>query len=212
VETIVACLDSVNGETQLRDSPESVKQVAAAEKVVITKTDIGTPEATARLRERVLSINPALRMLEAAHGRVDGDLLRPESGWTATLGPPESSCRPAHSSGVRNIAIQFAEPLDWMAFGLWMSMLLHRHGEKVLRVKGIVDVGEKGPVVLNGVQHIMHPPRHLKDWKDYETRGSQIVFIMRDIAPKSIFDSLMAFQHLIGARPEIREIDMNPLA
>ena len=216
IRTVVVCLDSVNGEMHLDNNPESVKQIAAADKVVITKTDIATPEMTTRLRDRVSSINPAARILEAAHGRAEDSLLTDETGRTEfrrpTIEEKPAEEKPAHSSGVRNVAIQFSQPLDWLAFGIWLSMLLQRHGEKMLRVKGIVDVGEKGPIVLNGVQHIVHPPRHLDDWKDYETRNSQIVFIMRDIEPGSIMDSLVAFQNLIGAHPEIQEINLDPFS
>ncbi|MDR2523691.1 MAG: GTP-binding protein [Synergistaceae bacterium] len=212
IETVVVCLDSANGETHLDNNPESIKQIAAADKVVITKMDIGAPEAVARLKERVLSINPAVKILEARDGRMKDPFLMPEAGRAdfSRILPPNSGS--AHSSGVRNVAIQFDKPLNWIAFGIWLSMLLQKHGEKMLRVKGIVDVGEKGPIVLNGVQHIIHPPQHLDDWKNYETRNSQIVFIMRDIEPERLMDSLTAFQNLIGAHPEIQEINLDPFS
>ena len=212
VETTVVCLDSINGETHLGDNPESVRQIAAADKVVITKTDIGATERTARLKDRVFSINPSAAILEAVHGHADGSILTPENVRARFFKPRTLRNGPAHTSGVRNIAIRFDRPLDWLAFGIWLSMLLQRHGEKMLRVKGIVDVGEKGPVVLNGVQHIIHPPRHLDDWRDYETVNSQIVFIMKDIDPQCIMDSLKAFQNLIGAHPEIQEISLDPFS
>ena len=90
-----------------------------------------------------------------------------------------------------------------------LSALLYAHGESIYRVKGILDTGEAGPVLLNGVQHIIHPPQHLDDWGEEEHR-SELVFIMRDIDPHTILESLRAFQHLIGARAEIREIDITP--
>ncbi|MCK9906964.1 GTP-binding protein, partial [Frankia sp. Cpl3] len=62
-----------------------------------------------------------------------------------------------HGSNTRSISLTFDQPLDWTAFGLWLSMLLHARGQDVLRVKGMIDVGDEGPVILNGVQHIIHP-------------------------------------------------------
>jgi G3E family GTPase len=218
IETVVVCLDSINGELHIGSSPESVKQIAAADKVVITKTDISTQENTDNLRARVAQINPAARIFEAAAGIVSHSILTPEPGSTGLppqrppMAQPNGAGGSGHAAGVKNIAIQFDEPIDWLAFGIWLSMLLQKHGEKMLRVKGIVDVGEKGPIVLNGVQHIIHPPRHLEDWKDYEIRNSQIVFITRDIEPNRIMDSLMAFQNLIGAHPEIQEVNLDPFA
>ena len=59
----------------------------------------------------------------------------------------------------------FAQPLNWTAFGIWLTMLLHSHGADILRVKGMLNVGTgSGPVVVHGVQHLDHPPDHLPQW------------------------------------------------
>lgn len=79
-------------------------------------------------------------------------------------------------------------------------MLLHARGEEVLRVKGMLDVGETGPVILNGVQHTIHPPDHLDEWPD-GMRGSRLVFITRGVAAGEILASLEAFAGLLGASP-----------
>ena len=57
-------------------------------------------------------------------------------------------------------------------------MLLQARGEDVLRVKGLLDVGGEGPLLVNGVQHAVHPPVHLDAWPD-DDRRSRIVFIGR---------------------------------
>ena len=75
-------------------------------------------------------------------------------------------------------------------------MLLHTHGEKVLRVKGILNVaGTEAPVVVNGVQHVVHPPIHLAAWPS-EDRRSHIVFIVDDLAQEAIERSLAAFNSI----------------
>jgi G3E family GTPase len=95
-----------------------------------------------------------------------------------------------------------------MAFSVWLSMLLHARGEDVLRVKGLLNVGAAGPVVLNGVQHIIHTPEHLEYWPDADHR-SHLVFILRAIDPHNIVKSLQAFQHLLGARPSLDDTDLH---
>ena len=86
--------------------------------------------------------------------------------------------------------------MDWTAFGIWLSLLLHRHGDDVLRVKGILCVeGSDTPVFINGVQHIVHPPRHLERWPTEDHR-SRIVFITRAIDERRLRRSLEAFCRL----------------
>ena len=71
-------------------------------------------------------------------------------------------------------------------------MLLQARGEDLLRVKGLLNVGGPGPLVLNGVQHVVHPPVHLDAWPDDDHR-SRIVFIGRGIERKAVEASLLAF-------------------
>ncbi|MCZ6553772.1 MAG: GTP-binding protein, partial [SAR324 cluster bacterium] len=92
--------------------------------------------------------------------------------------------------------LTFEQPLDWSAFGIWLTMLLQRHGERVLRVKGILNtVDMPTPVVVHGVQHIVHPPVHLDAWPDAQRR-SRIVFIVQGIPRQQIEASLAAFNAL----------------
>jgi G3E family GTPase len=75
------------------------------------------------------------------------------------------------------------EPIDWTAFGVWLTMLLNRHGDRVLRVKGILNLGgESAPVAIHGVQHLVHNPVHMNAWPDGDRR-SRIVFIVDGLAP-----------------------------
>jgi G3E family GTPase len=83
-------------------------------------------------------------------------------------------------------------PLDWTAFGIWLTMLLQARGGDLFRVKGLLDVGAEGPLLLNGVQHVVHPPEHLDAWPD-DDRRSRIVFIGRGLDPAAVERSLLAF-------------------
>ncbi len=98
-----------------------------------------------------------------------------------------------HGSGEAHaFSIVLEEALDWTAFGVWLSMLLQAHGQSVLRVKGLLDVGGEGPLLLNGVQHVVHPPEHLVAWPDSDRR-SRLVVIARGIDEGAVRDSLVAF-------------------
>lgn len=217
VDCVVCCLDAANGELHIKENPESIKQIVTSDKIIITKTDIVSEEEIDALEERVRSLNPVANIMKAANGNIPPEMIFSSSEnvpkqdaekLKKTLAQIENQ-EIKHNELVHSMSIKFYEPLDWTAFGLWMSMLLYAHGEKMLRIKGIVDVGTKGPVVINGVQHIIHPPQHLPDWNG-EEKNSQIVFIMKGIAPEQIMQSLTVFQNILGAAPNIEEINMNP--
>ena len=123
-----------------------------------------------------------------------------------------------HTDDVTSFRIETDEPIDWTVFGIWLGMLLHRHGEDILRVKGIVDVPElEGPVLLNAVQHTVHPPTHLPAWpRTWEReadggaprRGTRIVFIVRGLERERIERSLAAFRESLGAAAMPSRVDV----
>jgi G3E family GTPase len=94
----------------------------------------------------------------------------------------------AHAA-VRAFCITHDAPLDWARFGLWMSMLLNRHGSDILRVQGFDVAGVAAPVVIHGVQHTIHTPEHLAAWPDGDTRTRIVeTSVAQDFAsPKDVF-------------------------
>jgi G3E family GTPase len=200
VDLVLTTVDAVNGDLHLDRNPESVKQIAAADKIVVTKTDAAGPDAVRGLLSRLGVINPSAQVIEAAFGQTDTDeLFRP--GGAVSHAVPEATVGEAHDVGeTHSVSLTFDGSVDWTAFGIWLSMLLHSRGEDVLRVKGLLDVGERGPVLVNGVQHTIHPPEHLDRWPDEDHR-SRIVFITKGIRPEELLGSLKAFRKLLGAMP-----------
>ena len=213
--SIVATVDAVNGLAHLAEHPESVKQAAIADRLVVTKTDIADPRDTARLRVELERLNPSAPILDlAAHG-IDPDAimasdiydpatksvevqrwLAAEALQAAATGHAHRHDPSRHARGISAFCITFERPLDWTAFGLWLTMLLHTHGQNVLRVKGLLDVLDAGsPIVIHGVQHVVHPPAHLDRWPSADRR-SRLVLIVRNLDPAAIERSLAAFNRL----------------
>ncbi|OLN23567.1 cobalamin biosynthesis protein CobW [Domibacillus antri] len=206
IDQVIVTIDAVNGQLHLDRQPESMKQAAVADKMIITKTDIASKEETEQLVSRLRLINPSADIIESVYGDVDSvELFAPNEKVNHNVsGSFDTSVKGHHASNTQTISLTFDQPLDWSAFGLWLSMLLHARGQDVLRVKGMIDVGDRGPVLLNGVQHIIHPPEHLDEWPD-EDKRSHVVFIMRSIESEQILLSLHAFQDILGSRASIRE-------
>ena len=214
---VVTVVDAVNGAHQLQTFPESVKQVAVADRLVISKTDLCDPSQSNALRGQLTRLNPAAPIHDSAGAGVDAqsllldDLYDPQARrrevgrWLAGADDDTAQAPPphGHTAGVTSFCLRFDRPLDWTAFGIWMTMLLHRHGEHVLRVKGMLNVaGLDAPVLVNGVQHVVHPPTHLEAWPD-DDRGSRIVFIVRELTRAQLEASLAAFNAL--ANPVVDE-------
>ena len=216
-EAVVTTVDAQSGSRSLHRHPESVKQAGAADRLVVTKSDLAGELAVDELRSELRRINPGAPMLRAVLGDVALSDLLPPSGSPA--GAPEEVERwlaameeaSGSDAGERHVhthegddvelhhgdviakAMVFERPLDWTAFGVWLTMLLADRGEDVLRVKGLLDVGGPGPVVVNGVQHVVHPPQHLAAWPGDDHR-SRVVFVTRGIDHEAVEASLAAFQ------------------
>ncbi len=205
---IITTVDAVNGASQLGEFAEAVKQVSMADRLIVTKTDLSDEPSLAALRARLRTLNGSAQMLEsteirgAVHQVLTDDIydtagkFREARHWVAE---EVDTSVTDHTAGVASFVVVFDRPLDWTAFGVWASMLLHRHGADVLRLKGLLNVaGVPTPVLINGVQHIVHPPSHLERWPDSDRR-SRLIFIVRGLQRARIERSLAAFNDLVNA-------------
>ncbi|MBW3632896.1 MAG: GTP-binding protein, partial [Chloroflexi bacterium] len=218
VERVVTTIDAVGGASNVDTYGEALRQVAAADHLVVTKLDLTTPEVIEELKAKLRSINPAAAIVDASFGSIDfAPLLatnaHPRTEGLSRLGefsfaanshptsPNVTAPVAVHgaSGRVASRCLVFDRPLNWQMFGIWLTMLLHRHGDRVLRLKGLLNVGEaRGPLLVEGVQHVIHAPRHLRGWPDTD-RHSRIVFIARDLDLTQVEASLDAFQDLAAA-------------
>jgi G3E family GTPase len=180
---VITTVDALHG----LHEHESVQQALAADRIVVTKTDLAEAGALERELRR---LNPTAEILEVSFGEVE-----PEQLFGGRDPDPRELTfeeRPREHGALHAFCLFLDEPLDWTAFGIWLTMLLQARGQDVLRVKGLLDVGGPGPVVLNGVQHVVHPPLHLDAWPD-DDRRSRIVFIARGVDEDTLKASLEAF-------------------
>jgi len=212
---VVTLVDAVNGMGQLDTMPEAAKQAAVADRLVVTKTDIADESSVAQLLQRLASLNPFALCTTAIDGKLDPALLvdiAPSSAiarteelnrWLTpvalegkvareTADPTQvASTRGAHDAAIRSFCLWFDEPFTWDGLNAALQALAQLRGPDLLRVKGVVHVqGEAGPIVLQGAQHLFHPPVTLEGGRDTEQR-SRIVFIVRNITRESI-ESLFA--------------------
>ncbi len=199
---VVTTADCVNGTATLAAYDEAACQVAVADLVLVTKTDLASTRAIAELKRNLCTINPAAPMLDIVSGVLDADVLSQltlhdamrKGGairrWLgAHAGTPHLTHIHAHRISTFSILRDCSVP--WAAFVRWLETIAAARGDDLLRVKGIVNVAEwpNEPVVIHGVQHIFHPPVRLPNWPD-EDRRTRIVFITRGLARETIEASL----------------------
>jgi G3E family GTPase len=194
---VITLVDATSGEITVRRQPEALKQIALADRLLITKADIATPGQAAALRARLGALSPGAPVLEVIDGEIEpGALL--EIGlyepatrranverWLGGMDDAHGGHR--HDGSIRTFSIRRSEPLPGAVAGFFFTLLQSHCGPDLLRVKGILSIAEapERPMVIQGVQHVFHPPVQLDAWPSAD-RDTRIVFIVRDLEAADI--------------------------
>jgi G3E family GTPase len=202
---VITVFDGILGDSTLARHKEVTAQLVAAHVVVISKRDLGgKPDRAADISR----LNPWAKVV---HADLHKDDLRNLFTVPAPIAEFEfdaiasSLCEQTHepTAGghqVSTCCLSFERPLNWSAFGVWMTMLLHFHGARVLRVKGILNIEEcAGPVFFHSAQHLVHPPEHRDAWPSSDRR-SKLVFIVQGLDLQLLERSLRLVNALAGEK------------
>lgn len=182
LDHVVTTIDAVLGEGTLDRYPEATAQAAVADVLLLTKTDMAAaPQA---LVQRLASLNPMAPIVDA-HEAEPADLLF--GGAPKALPRPQLHATTTHTHGIHALSVRLRRPMDRLAFAKALGGLARDHGEKLLRVKGLVEFSDRpgGPAAIHAVQHTLYPPRWREGWPDAD-RSSRLVFIVRDLEPDEI--------------------------
>ncbi|HEY1432680.1 MAG TPA: GTP-binding protein [Stellaceae bacterium] len=194
LDAVVTTVDVVNAPRQLDAHQEAVKQVAVADRLLLTKTDLADAAAVFAVESQLSRLNRGAAIIVVAHGEVPPDRLFGAALFDPARKTPdvEAWLRPErhehhgdehveNDSGIRSFCLTFDDPLQWQAVSGWLMMLRQWRGEDLLRVKGILHLQEEElPVAIHGVHHVFHPPVQLSAWPE-DDRRSRIVFITRGL-------------------------------
>jgi G3E family GTPase len=227
---VITAVDATHALQQLGAHREAVRQVAMADRLLLTKCDLADAVLLEEVAARVATLNPG-----ASQIRVTGGVIAPEAVFDCGLydatgkepdvaawlgeervrrqqaeqaarkaplawrkpgaGPaPAIAAPPRHDDGVESYVLVFAEPLDWFGFSDALGLLLQVYGDRILRIKGMLNViGDPQPRIVQCVQHSVYPPASLSAWPDtapFHDRKSRLVFIVRDL-PRAEVATLM---------------------
>jgi G3E family GTPase len=204
---IVTTVDSEHGEEQLDRHPEAVKQVAVADRLVLTKCDLVGAAALEALEARLAGINPGAARIRSRQGDADPERLLDTglhrgagglgnaSSWlnAGAYRRVGSASDAPHDPHIRAFAWIADDPVDWRAFEDAITTLLDLAGDRILRLKGLVNaIGAVEPVAVHAVQHTLYPPARLPGWPDADRR-TRLVFIVRDLEESFVAHTLESF-------------------
>lgn len=247
LDGVLATVDAINGMATLDNHEEAVKQVAMADRIILTKTDLPEAEAgLAELKARLRVLNPGAEILLAGHENTgyaalfECGLYNPETKtadvqrWLraeaygadvhAHHAHHDHVCGPDcdhehhhhhhHDDAIRSFSLRHDAPIPLSTLDMFIDLLRSTHGEKLLRVKGIVQIAEdpERPVVIHGVQKIFHPPARLPQWPQ-KKRETLLVMIVKDLPEsyvRELFDAFLGRPVL--DRPDRAAMMENPLS
>ena len=218
LDGVVTLVDAVNGVGQIAAQPEAQKQAALADRIFVTKTDLTDEARYVALLGLLHTLNPGASVRKLLMGEVSPSELiglglssaRASASTLRFLGELNANDGAGtdaastylgerlafrHDPKIQTLSLRFGAPFSWESFSAAMEMVIGLRGPDLLRVKGIVNV-EGAPVVVQGVQHVMHPPVRLDQWPSADT-DTRLVFITRGIpesAIRGLFDAVAAIQ------------------
>ena len=203
---VVAAVSAVHGARALAEHREALSQVAMADRLVVTQCDLADEPAIASLERELAGLNPGARAVRSVRGDADplpllesglyrGQAARLDAtGWLGS-GTWRHAGAPRHDPRVASFAWTAQEPLSWHDVEPALETLVDLMGERILRLKGLVNVaGEPGPRAVHAVRHTLYPSARLGRWPDAD-RSSRIVLIGLDLEEDSvarILDSFLA--------------------
>jgi G3E family GTPase len=229
LDGVITVVDAINGMNTLDAHGEAVKQVAVADRLVLTKTDEGGQHDS--LLERLRSLNPAAPVLDEQVDRpgfaalFDCGLYNPQTKsadvnrWLNDAAIDESHSHHhhdvnRHDARIRAFTLMTDNAVDSITLAGFIDLLRSAHGPNLLRVKGIIRIKEDPdrPVVIHGVQQVFHPPATLPTWPDRDRR-TRLVMITQDLSEsfvRKLFDAFTGNTAIDTADKQAME--SNPLA
>lgn len=252
LDGVITVVDAVNGSATLDAHVEAVKQVAVADRIVLTKADlVDDAEWLDALKARLARINPGAETREVEGAAVAKLLqcglydpatktadVRRWLGETTEhdhhhghhdhgddhdhhhLGDGYEHHGHHHHHGHHNdsrvgtFSLTHAGALPFSTVEMFLDLLLSTQGDKLLRIKGIVELAEDRdrPLVIHGVQKLLHPPARLPSWPD-AVRGTRLVLIGIDLPRDYVERLFSAFVNKPAIdTPDREAMENNPLA
>jgi G3E family GTPase len=170
---VVTVVDAADSESRRIGADIARAQIAAADVVVLSKTDRAADLCA--VEEEVRAINPQAERIRARFGDVDPAMLQ------KAREDPVFSGAAAHPAGIRSFVLKFGHPVAKDLLERFLSVLVDLRGADLLRVKGIVALDNGECVAVQGVRHVFDQLRPVS-----RASGTGLVFITRGMEPREV--------------------------
>jgi G3E family GTPase len=202
LDAVVVTIDSEYGLQQLIEHPEARKQAAVADVLLLTKTDLASPEQLSDLKEKLITINPGATQHKISMGKIEPDYiidvgLFDPSGKRAE--PQRWLRAPVKAAGmiknqhaeIDSFTVTLPNPISWRDLKPVILKLCQTHGKDLLRLKGIIHATDQpAPLAIHAVHFTPYPPTLLQDWTEDEPTN-RIVLIGKGLDEAAIRKILM---------------------
>jgi G3E family GTPase len=196
LDALVTAIDAELGLASLARHEEAAKQVMLADDLVITKTDLTNVTALSHLQRTLTQLNPRARLFLAQGGLLDwGPLFAATSAARLDV-----AAEPVEHLGTdtSTFAVRSCRAVDFTLFSQWLTLVTRLHGERVLRIKGLVRVtNELGPRVVQAVQHVVYPGYSMARWPSAD-ETTRLAVITRGLEAPLLQTLRASFQDVLG--------------
>lgn len=219
LEAAIVTVDAQHVLEGLERQPEVAKQIAVADRLVLTKTDLlpASPALFAALRR----FNALAPIVESTAGQQALAAFAPIERHVLAFAPAHTGAQHGHEAAehahdvnrhdahIRAACLTIPDPASWAGLAAWWRTVSTLFGDRLLRCKGVLRIAEADQVVfVQGVQRIFHRPERLPGWPD-EVHASRLVCILRDVTDQELQQTLSALQLPPGSDPETLLIELS---
>jgi len=207
LDAVVVTIDSIYGLDQLTANQEALKQAAVADVLLLTKTDLASDAQIDDLELKLNAINPGATQHRIVHGVIDPAFIidaglfgietkqaEPQRWLRAPVKnklPKGTLPQIVHDDEIKSFTVTMPTALKWRDLKPVILKLCQVHGEKLLRLKGIIHaVDQPAPLAIHAVHFTPYPPTLLEGWTEAEP-DSRIVIIGKGLDELEIRKILM---------------------
>ncbi|MGV6874960.1 CobW family GTP-binding protein [Pseudochelatococcus sp. B33] len=179
---VTTVVDALHGSLHIERHFEARRQIAMADHIVVSKTDLLPGKSLDKLAADIRAINPHAKIVSRQPGSC-GTLCLDEPG--SRLVNTRFSAVAGGEGFVSHLLVD-REPVLWSHFSQWLSAVLSLRGAEIPRVKGLVRIAESdAPILIQGAYHWLDRPRALSAWPDDDI-STRLVFITTSKGPATI--------------------------